>query len=88
MKEKTCAKCGSSDLIRDPLTVYAQAEQGGPIFVQLEEPPPEKGGLFRKVNVVNTSFKSVICGACGYTEFYAGNHAAMFDAHKKGFKGG
>jgi len=85
MKDKTCPKCGSKDLIPD-LIVYAQAEHGGPIFVELEEPAPEKGGLFRKVNRVNTNFKSVICGACGYAELYAGNHAAMLDAYKKWVK--
>ena len=85
MKNGKCPKCKSTDIIPE-LGVYAQAEQGGPIFVSLERPEPKKKPLIWKVESETTGFQAWMCGSCGYTEYYAKKPALMLGAHKKGYK--
>jgi predicted nucleic-acid-binding Zn-ribbon protein len=31
-------------------------------------------------------FRAYVCGACGYTEFYAENYVALNEGRRKGYK--
>lgn len=88
MKDGTCPKCRSGNVIPE-LKVYAHAQGGGgSIYVQLEQPEPAPRPFIWKQETENTTFQAWVCGDCGYTEYYATRPAEMLAAHKKGFKTG
>ena len=83
---KSCPECGSTEIVSD-LLVFADEALNGlhPPYVKLLEPKPEKAPFIWRPNTVTTGFRVSICGSCGYTRVYTKDHAAMLEAHKKGY---
>ena len=83
---KPCPECGSTDVVAD-LLVFADEALGGlhPPYVQLLEPAPEKKPFVWIPKSVASGFRAAVCGACGYTRFYARQHAQLLEAQKKGY---
>jgi predicted nucleic-acid-binding Zn-ribbon protein len=83
---KTCPECGSTDIVSE-LLVFADKMLSGdyPPSVKLIEPDPEKLPFIWSPKIAATGFRAAVCGACGYTRFYAANHAEILAAHQKGY---
>jgi predicted nucleic-acid-binding Zn-ribbon protein len=78
MPEGRCAKCGSSD-VTGAVDVVGGHGDGGPLRVVVEEKP--EAWLFK--GKVQSSLKAWVCGACGFTELYAQDPAALLAASRK-----
>jgi predicted nucleic-acid-binding Zn-ribbon protein len=84
----TCPECGSTEIVPD-LIVFADEMLAGqlPVYVQLTEPKPEKTPFLWIPKSAESGFRAAVCGQCGYTRFYASNHAALLQARKQGYEG-
>ena len=83
---KIWPECGSTNIVSDLLVFSDKVLNGDrPPYVKLIEPEPEKLPFIWSPKPVATGFRAAICGACGYTRFYATNHAELLEAHKKGY---
>jgi len=78
MPEGRCAKCGSSDVIPN-VTVVGGHGDGGNLRAIVAENPD--AWLFK--GEVKPSLEAWICGACGFTELYAQDPAALLAAYRK-----
>ncbi len=78
-----CPKCKSTDVITD-LTVQASGDL--PPFVIVSEPAPADKPFIWIAKSERSYFTANVCGACGYTEFYATNHKGLLQGHKNGYK--
>jgi len=83
MKNGKCPNCDSSEIISN---IPLSGGEGHPPYVQISEPEPPSRPFIWIPKWEQSHFTASICGACGYTEFYATNHKLMNEAHKKGFK--
>ena len=83
MKTTTCPKCGSADIIPDMLL---HGSESIPPYVDILEPEPANRPFIWMPKNAQSQFKAHVCGACGYTEFYAVNFAELNEMYKKGFK--
>lgn len=90
MKNGTCPKCGMAKVLA---CVPVQAEVGlrgstpdtGRFVVRLEQPvDPAKWVQTTRTEV--WTFHAWICGACGYTEFYADDCAGLYEACQRGWR--
>lgn len=83
MKNGTCPKCGSSEVLSNlPL----HSGQYSPYVDIVEPDPPERPFIWSPKNQ-RSQFRAYVCGACGYTEFYADNYVALNEGRKKGYIG-
>lgn len=83
MKSGTCPKCGSNEIISEaPL----RGSDSIPPYISIVEPEPPNRPFVWMPKSEQSQFKAYICGACGYTEFYAIRHQALNEGRKKGFK--
>ncbi len=76
MEESTCAKCGSTELIKDVRIVdhghgNVALDLGATVYREPES-------WFFK-NPVLHRFNARVCGACGYTEFYVENPGRLLE---------
>ncbi len=80
MKDNSCPKCGSTEIIHDAeVRDYdASSYRALSVYVALRQP---EGGFFKKTTESGELLASV-CGGCGYTELYATNYQAMLKASK------
>lgn len=79
MQSNTCPKCGSGDVIPNAYVTdndYEHRENLKALVLKNPDAWLLKGE-------VQTSLKAWICGACGYTELYAKNPAALLAAYRK-----
>ena len=84
MKNGICPKCGSSEIISElPLRGGDSVQP----YVNMTEPEPATRPFIWAPKFEQSTFKAYICGACGYTEFYASNYRSLNEARKKGFVG-
>ncbi len=83
MKNKTCPKCGSNEMLTD---LVLQTGGGSPPHVEIIEPRPEKPPFLWIPESIISYFQAEICGACGYTEFYAINYKELNEGWKKGYE--
>ncbi len=84
MKNGTCPKCGSTEILRDlPL----HGGEGYPPFVSIAEPEPAKRPFLWLPNSEQSQFRAYVCVNCGYTEFYTQAHQALEEGYKKGYQG-
>ena len=83
MKNGSCPKCGSSEILN---SLQVRGGQDHPPYVDIQEPEPEKRPFVWMPKFEQSQFRAYICGACGYTEFYSENHVALNEGRKKGFK--
>jgi hypothetical protein len=75
MPEGRCAKCGSSDVIPN-VYVHGNADN---LNVVMDEKPD--AWLFK--GEVRSRLQAWVCGACGFTELYAQDPAALLAAYRK-----
>lgn len=83
MKNGTCPKCGSNEIIKEALL---QGSDSIPPYISISEPePPNRPFVWMPKNE-QSQFTAHVCGACGYTEFYAVRYQALNEGRKRGFK--
>ena len=82
MKNGTCPKCGSNDVIPN---LKFQSHETDP-WVDITEPEPAHRPFVWIPDSARTNFSVYICGDFGYTEFYADNHQELKEKHRKGYK--
>ncbi|KAA0260156.1 MAG: hypothetical protein EDM79_18865 [Chloroflexi bacterium] len=83
MKTGTCPKCGSNEIIKEALL---QGSDSIPPYISISEPePPNRPFVWMPKNE-QSQFTAYVCGACGYSEFYAVRHQALNEGRKRGFK--
>lgn len=76
---ETCAKCGSLKLIRDAIVIdRGDSNTEGKMNVAVDEKP---AALIFKQRI-RSSVSSVVCGDCGYIEFYADDPDALYAAYR------
>lgn len=79
IKDGCCPKCGSVDVIPNVYVLdYPATHSTGNVQVVVLQNPD---AWFNK-GEVSTSLKAWVCGACGYTELYAKNPAALLAAYR------
>lgn len=84
MKNGICPKCGSNEILSE---VPVRGGQGHPPYVDIKEPEPAQRPFIWAPKNEQSTFRAYICGACGYTEFFALNYQALNEGRKKGFIG-
>ncbi|MEM6783328.1 MAG: hypothetical protein AAF624_06290 [Bacteroidota bacterium] len=72
-----CAKCGSDRIVTDAKTLLK--DYGSTVQVSVDANP---GAMMIK-GTVRASLSARICATCGFTEFYADNLDALWDAHEQ-----
>ena len=79
MKDGICPKCSSNEII-----TKLQLQGSGKVFpwVEILEPEPPKLPFFWSPKCERSHFLAYICGACGYTEFYAENYQGLNEINK------
>ena len=82
MQNGICPKCGSNEVLGN---VRLKGESGHPPYIDIHEPEPENRPFMWIPKFAQSQFKAFVCGACGYTEFYADNYKALNDGRKNGF---
>lgn len=78
MRNGECPKCGSSEVIRDVRVMdrgHGSADAGDLSAVVYANP---QAWVFK--NKVSVELSASVCGACGFTELYAVDPAAMLAA--------
>ena len=80
---KQCPKCNSDEIISQ---LSVRGGEGHPSYVSVIEPDPEKKPFVWIPKSEQSHFRADVCGACGYTEFYAENHKALNEGRKKGYR--
>jgi predicted nucleic-acid-binding Zn-ribbon protein len=85
MKNGICPRCGSNEVLSN---LRVRGGEGHPPYVDIHEPEPEKRPFVWIPKSEQSHFRAYICGACGYTEFYAENYAALNEGRKKGYSSG
>jgi hypothetical protein len=85
MKDGIHSKCGSKERLSKLRVGGGQAD---PLYTGIMEPEHEKRPCVWSAKTVQSRFRAYICGACGYTEFFAENYGALNDGREKGFIGG
>jgi predicted nucleic-acid-binding Zn-ribbon protein len=83
MKNGTCPKCGSTEIIGN---LRIHGGEGHPPFVSTIEPEPEKHSFVWLPGNQQSHFRAYVCGACGYTEFYAEEFQQLNEGRKKGYR--
>ena len=78
-----CPKCGSNEIISN---LNIRGGESHPPYVSVIEPEPEKRPFVWLPKSEQSHFHADVCGACGYTEFYADNYKGLNEGRKKGFK--
>jgi hypothetical protein len=90
MKENTCPKCGSAEII--PVLKLELGEQrekaDDGIYVQLDELEPNPRPRFWRQKQVRAGLHISMCGACGHCELYTLEYVLMLEAYKKGYRSG
>ena len=81
MRNNLCPKCGSNEIVPNvEVRDYdASSYRELTVAVQLPRPP----GAFIYKGYETSNLCAWVCGACGYTEFYAPNCGALLVAYKQ-----
>ncbi len=75
-KVEACAKCGSTAIVHRAMVVHRNENLEQSLNLRVDADPVAM--LFRKS--VRSIMHAEVCSACGYTEFYADDPAALFSA--------
>jgi len=78
MKNNSCPKCGSHEIIRNAEIRDYDANSYRRLSVYVELRAPQSG--FFKTTSESGELRAWICGGCGYTELYATNYEALLAA--------
>ena len=82
MREGSCPKCGSSEVVRDVRIMdrgHGSADAGDLSAVVYGNP---QAWIFK--GKVRIELSACVCSGCGYTELYASNPAALLEASRSG----
>ena len=82
MKNGTCSKCGSTEIIKD-IEVRDVGHSGPyPLRVEVVEAEPPKHGFIWSPKTATGDIRSWICSQCGYTELYTNNLEELYKIYK------
>jgi predicted nucleic-acid-binding Zn-ribbon protein len=84
IKDGTCPKCNSPRVVPN-LPVHPEITRV--VYCNIAE-PADKTRFIQKVSSVRSELRAWICGACGYTEIYASQHAELAAGYEKGWRDG
>ena len=80
MKDRICPKCGSGDIIPNVRIIdHAHGNVAMDLSATVYTNP--EAWIFK--GEVSHRFEARVCGACGYTEFYAADPKGLLAAAKK-----
>ncbi|HTP02801.1 MAG TPA: hypothetical protein VMJ64_15605 [Anaerolineales bacterium] len=84
MKDGTCPKCGSAEVmagieVRDDGQSFSH-----PLRVVVEEPEPARHAAIWVQGQSQGDIQAWVCAHCGYTELYTGNLTALWNSYQKG----
>jgi predicted nucleic-acid-binding Zn-ribbon protein len=75
----TCPKCGSSEIVpRARIIDRGDYNAAGQLQVGIEKKP--EAWVFKQL--VQSELYATICASCGFTEIYASNPRAIYDAYQ------
>lgn len=78
-KTESCPKCGSSEIVPRALVIdRGDYNAQGKLQAGIEKRPDAL--IFKQL--VPTELYASICAACGFTELYASNPRAIYDAYR------
>jgi predicted nucleic-acid-binding Zn-ribbon protein len=83
MLDGICPKCGSREILAALRIIDSR---GHPPHVEIVEPDPPNRPFIWSPQTARSNFQAYVCGACGYTEFYADNFRALNEGRRKGFR--
>lgn len=84
MKNGTCPKCGSMNVMADIEVRDDGRSTSHPLRVVVEEPEPAKHAVVWVQGQSTGDITAWICSHCGYTELYTGNLTALWKSYQKG----
>lgn len=77
--DDVCAKCGSEKLIHDAMAIdRGDYNAEGEFSIGIDEKP---AALIFKQRI-RSNVAAVVCGDCGYIEFYAENPDNLYQAYR------
>lgn len=84
MKNGTCPKCASTDVMAD-VTVRDVGHAGPyPLRVEMVEKEPAQHGFIWSPKAATGDIRAWICAQCGYTELYTDNLETLHQIYKSG----
>ncbi len=84
MKNGTCPKCGSQEIMKDlVITDTDEHGNGKALSLYIDEPEPAKRPFIYVPKGAGGILRAWICASCGYSELYTDNLAALFESYKK-----
>ena len=84
-RNEVCPKCNATDII-PMVRVLDYINAVAPHSLQVEVPENPDALIFKGVQRAN--LYAWICGACGFTELFAGNAADLLAAYRKNSRKG
>jgi predicted nucleic-acid-binding Zn-ribbon protein len=84
MKNGVCPKCNSRHVVPG-LPVHPDSTHTAYCRITA---PADKAKLLQRVGSVKSELYAWICGACGYTELYATQHAELAAGYQQGWRDG
>ena len=90
MKDGICPRCDMEKvmpnmLVQPEASLAGRSPETGRLVVRLEQPPDPKKWI-QTARIEVWTFHAWVCGACGYTEFYADDPARLNEAYQNGWR--
>ena len=86
MKNGTCPKCGATKIMQNvPVQANVISSYGSGLLMTTLMEPPDESKWIQSVHSERFTFRSWICGTCGYTEFYIHEGERFHEVCKKGW---
>jgi predicted nucleic-acid-binding Zn-ribbon protein len=82
MKEGTCPKCGSKNVMAGIEVRDDGRSNNHPLRVVVEEPEPERHAAIWVQGQSTGNITAWVCARCGYTELYADNLIALWKSYQ------
>jgi len=78
MKNGTCPKCSSTEIMTD----VKVCDEPYPLRVEIEEPEPARHSLLWTPQSATGDVRAWVCSQCGYTELYTDNLEELHNIYK------
>ena len=84
LKEGRCPKCDSQDVMAGVEVLDWGSNGPQPLQVRVQEPEPPNPGFIYVRGSAYGPMRAWVCAACGFTELYTFNLAALYQSYRKG----
>ena len=82
MKNGTCPKCSSMEIMTNVKVRDVGNSGPYPLQVEIEEPEPARHSLLWTPQIATGDVRAWICSQCGYTELYTTNLEELHNIYK------